>query len=116
MSDTPTQPWFLDAISLARGVAEGEWSSLELVDGYIERIERFDAAINAVVVRDFEAARDAARAADDALKAGNTAGPLHGVPMTVKDSFDVAGLPSTFGIPRAPWAQRCRRLARGGAA
>ena len=99
MPDTLPQPWFLDATSLARGLADGHWSSLELLDGFIERIERFDPAINAVVVRDFEAARECARVADATLRAGGALGPLHGVPMTVKESFDVAGLPSTFGHP-----------------
>ena len=99
MPDTLPQPWFLDATSLARGLADGHWSSLELLDGFIERIERFDSAINAVVVRDFEAARESARAADAARAGGGALGPLHGVPMTVKESFDVVGLPSTFGHP-----------------
>jgi len=99
MPDDLPQPWFLDATSLARGLADGHWSSLELLDGFIERIERFDSAINAIVVRNFEEARESARAADTARASGSALGPLHGVPMTVKESFDVAGLPSTFGHP-----------------
>ena len=76
------------------------FSSLELTDHLIARIERRDAAINAVVVRDFERAREAARAADAALARGDQR-PLLGVPMTVKESFNVAGLPTTWGIPQA---------------
>src|SRR5262249_12899075 len=63
------------------------------------RIERHDGALNAVVVRDFERARAAAEAADQALAAGRDLGPLHGVPMTIKESYDIAGLPTTWGIP-----------------
>ena len=65
----------------------------------IERIERLDRRINAVVVRDFERARDAARAADTALSRGE-AGALLGIPISVKESFNVAGLPTTWGDPR----------------
>jgi amidase len=75
-------------------------SSLELTDRLIARIERLDTRLNAVIARDFDRARDAAKAADAALSRGD-AGPLLGVPMTVKESFNVAGLPTTWGIPEA---------------
>ncbi|MDD3838898.1 MAG: amidase family protein [Phenylobacterium sp.] len=68
----------------------------ELARAAIARIERLDGPINAVVIRDFERALAAARAADQALAAGERA-PLLGVPMTVKESFGVAGLPHTWG-------------------
>ena len=58
-------------------------SALELLDHAVQRIEHFDGRINAVVVRDFERARAAARAADDLLKSGDHR-PLLGIPMTVK--------------------------------
>ena len=64
----------------------------------IARIEALDGPINAVVVRDFERARAAARAADAALARGEQR-PLLGVPMTVKEAFNVAGLPTTWGMP-----------------
>ena len=73
-------------------------SSVELVDRAIARIEALDGKLNAVVVRDFERARSAAAAADRALARGERR-PLLGVPMTVKESFNVAGLPTTFGVP-----------------
>ncbi len=73
-------------------------SSLELVDAAIARIEALDPKINAVVVRDFAAARAAARAADGALARGERR-PLLGLPMTVKEQFNVAGLPTTWGDP-----------------
>lgn len=74
-------------------------SALELTDRAIARIEALDPRINAVVVRDFERARAAARAADGALARGE-AGALLGVPVTVKESFDIAGLPTTWGDRR----------------
>lgn len=90
---------FQSASELARMIRAKQISSRELTDLYIERIERLDGAVNAVVVRDFERARQAADAADRALAAGEALGPLHGIPMTIKESYDVAGLPTTWGIP-----------------
>jgi amidase len=76
---------------------------MELTDAAISRIEGLDGPINAVVVRDFDRARDAARAADAALARGERR-PLLGVPMTVKEAHNVAGLPTTWGIPaHAGW-------------
>jgi amidase len=90
---------FESAVELARRVREKEVSSLELTDHYIDRIERLDGDLNAVVVRDFDRARDAAREADAKLAAGEASGVLHGVPMTIKDSYNVEGLPTTWGVP-----------------
>jgi amidase len=75
-------------------VRKREISALELLDHYIGRVERLDPRINAVVVRDFDRARARARALD---AQSDRAAPLFGVPMTVKESFDVAGLPTTRG-------------------
>ena len=74
-------------------------SSVELTEHYIARIEARDDAINAVVVRDFDRAREAAEDADAMLAAGAEVGPLHGVPMTIKESYDLAGQPTTWGVP-----------------
>jgi len=90
---------FRSAGELAGMIRDGETSSAELTDYYIERIERLDGDINAVVVRDFERAREAARASDARLADGQIDGPLHGVPMTIKESYDLEGLPTTWGIP-----------------
>lgn len=90
---------FLSASELARMLRSREISSRELTDLYIDRIERLDGDINAVVVRDFERGRDAADAADQALAEGRDLGPLHGVPMTIKEAYDIEGLPTTWGIP-----------------
>jgi amidase len=72
-------------------------SALELTDAAIARIEALDGPINAVVVRDFDRARDQARQVDRAVAKGADL-PLAGVPMTVKECFNVAGLPTTFGL------------------
>jgi amidase len=90
---------YTTAGELARKIRARETSAREATEMYIDRIERLDGAINAVVVRDFERARAAADAADKALAAGRPTGPLHGVPMTLKESYDIAGLPTTWGIP-----------------
>ena len=77
-----------------------EISALELTDQFIARIEALDGDLNAVPVRDFTRAREAAREADAALARGERQ-PLLGVPVTIKESYNVAGLPTTWGIPAA---------------
>lgn len=89
---------FLSAIQLASKIASGEISSRELTDHYIQRIETLDTKINAVPVRIFERAREAADAADMAVASGADIGPLHGVPMTIKESYVMQDTPSTWGL------------------
>jgi amidase len=84
------------AAQMAVALADRTVSAMELFEAAVDHIERLDGPINAVVVRDFDRARDAARAADVALARGERA-PLLGVPMTVKEAFNVAGLPTTWG-------------------
>ncbi|QQS12547.1 MAG: amidase [Rhodospirillales bacterium] len=106
---------------LMRAMAAGEIGSLELLDSLLARLERHNPAINAVVVTDIERARAYAKEADDARAKGLSWGPLHGLPMTVKECFDVAGLPTTSGAPAlkgniAPrHADAVRRLVDAGA-
>ena len=88
------------ARELAVQLAAREVSSVELVNATIARIEALDGKLNAVVVRDFENARASATEADAALAKGERK-PLLGLPMTVKEAFNVAGLPTTWGVPRA---------------
>jgi amidase len=96
---TESPEWDYGTIrDLAAALQARKVSALELTDIAIARIERLDRRINAVVVRDFARARDAARIADAALFRGEK-GALLGVPMTVKESFNIAGLPTTWGIP-----------------
>ncbi|KYH00151.1 amidase [Bradyrhizobium sp. DOA1] len=73
-------------------------SASELLEHTIARIESLDGSINAVIVRDFDRARDAARAADAVLGRGDRL-PLLGIPVTLKEPFNVAGLPTTWGFP-----------------
>jgi amidase len=82
---------------LARALAERQVSALELFEEAVRQIEAKDGPINAVVIRDFDRAREAAKAADAALAKGETR-PLLGVPMTVKESHQIAGLPCTWGL------------------
>jgi amidase len=95
----PAARWaYVSAGDLARSVVEKEISALELTDQFIARIEALDRDLNAVPVRDFARARRAAREADAALARGERL-PLLGVPVTIKESYNVAGLPTTWGIP-----------------
>lgn len=88
---------FKTAAELSALLAARKISAVELAEDTISRIERHDASINAVCVRDFARGLDAARAADAALARGETR-PLLGIPMTVKESYNVAGLPTTWGF------------------
>jgi amidase len=87
---------FMTATELAQMIRDKKISSVELTEHFIGRIEKWDGDVNAVVVRDFDSARDAARQADATLAEG---GPLHGVPMTIKEAYDIEGLPTTWGFP-----------------
>jgi amidase len=90
---------FNSATMLARAIRSGEITSLELLNLYLDRIQRYNDNINAVVALDVATARKRAAEADQALSQGQVWGPLHGVPMTVKDVFEVAGMPATSGDP-----------------
>ncbi|MGW4354858.1 amidase [Nocardia sp. NPDC004582] len=87
------------AEELAAALRAGAVTSVELTDDAIARIERDDKAINAICVPDFDRARAAARRADQARARGEDR-PLLGIPVTVKESYDIAGLPTTWGIPQ----------------
>jgi amidase len=96
MPELATSP-YRSALTMADQLDRGEVSAVELVDAAIARIERLDGPINAVVVRDFDRARDAANEADRRRAKGEK-GALLGVPMTVKESYNVAGLPTSWGF------------------
>jgi len=89
-------PSFLPAHRLAELTRSGKIGCRELLDHFIGRVERHDPKINAVVVRDFDRARERAKALDNQP---DKSAPLFGVPMTVKESFNIAGLPTTWGVP-----------------
>jgi amidase len=89
----------LSARDLADRIRRREVSSREALDHLLDRVARLDGPVNCVVTIDAERARREADAADQALAAGNVAGPLHGVPITIKDSFSTAGMRTTSGAP-----------------
>lgn len=112
---------FADASSLARKIQNKEVSAVELLDHYLARVEKYNPQINAIICDQSDKARQRAGEADAALARGESWGPLHGVPMTVKESYDIAGLPSTWGNPAMAQnianadAVACTRLQEAGA-
>jgi amidase len=86
---------FQSATDAAQALSRKELSSRELTELLLARIEAVNPALNAVVELRREAALQEAVAADEATARGDVAGPLHGVPMTIKDSFNVAELHTT---------------------
>ena len=78
---------------------DGRITARALLELYLDRVERFNPALNAIIVFDREGALAQADAADEALAQGRVLGPLHGLPMTVKESFNFIGLPTTWGLP-----------------
>lgn len=89
---------FQTAEELVAALRAGAVTSVELTDEAIARIERDDGVINAICVPDFDRARAAAHRADQARAHGEDR-PLLGIPVTVKESYDIAGLPTTWGMP-----------------
>jgi len=117
MTDIATSPAHVQAAAIAKG----EISSRELLDVFLDRIQRLGQPVNAVVTIEAERARAEARAADDARAKGTSFGPLHGLPMTIKDAIEVGGMRSTGGaveladhVP-AEDAPAVARLRRAGA-
>ena len=88
---------FESALSLATAIRSKQISCVEVMDAHLEQIARINTPLNALVHVCADTARQQASAADDALAGGNASGPFHGVPMTVKDAWELAGAPSTGG-------------------
>src|ERR1700704_3695777 len=93
-----TAPHFRSAKQLASDIRRRKIGCLEALHLFLAGVDRFNPQLNAIVASDVEAARRRARQADAALRKGKVWGPLHGVPMTVKESYDVAGMPTTWGL------------------
>lgn len=114
---------FADATSLAAQLRAGKVGSEELLEHYVARVEKYNPDINALVCQQLDKARARAKAADKARAKGKEGlwGPLHGLPMTVKESFNIAGLPTTWGLPEfksnipSEDAVACQRLQNAGA-
>lgn len=93
-----TQIVHLSASALTARIRAGEITSSELLELYLSRIEELNPKINAVVTMDIEGARQQAEKADKALARGESLGPLHGLPITIKDGFETAGMRTTSGV------------------
>ena len=86
------------AAELAHMIAHREITSVEAVDAHIARIEDINRALNAVVWKRYAEAREEAHRADEAVARGDALGTLHGVPITIKEAFALAGSPATYGL------------------
>ncbi len=90
---------FQSASALASLIRRRKIGCAELLELYLARVEKYNPALNAIIATDLEGARKRARAADRTLARKKPWGPLHGVPMTIKESYDVVGMPTTWGVP-----------------
>ena len=110
---------FRTLAGLSRGLADGEFSSVELTAHYLERIDSMNPSLNAFRLPTPERAMAAAEAADKLQARGQTRGPLHGLPYAAKDLYDVAGLPTSAGariLENAVAAADCHTVAQLGRA
>src|SRR5712691_6451892 len=90
---------FATAEQLATAVRTKQISATELLEVTLQQIDRHNPTLNAIVWDCREQARDRARHADEALAKGKAVGALHGVPVTIKESFAYQGSPNTWGVP-----------------
>jgi amidase len=90
---------FKSAVELAELIRTRKISASELLEHFLARVAKYNPKLNAIIWMDADRARERAKAADAALAKGEVWGPLHGVPMTIKESYTVAGSPTTWGLP-----------------
>ena len=90
---------FAGAAQIAADIREKKTRARDVLEAYLERVERFNPALNAIIVSDFAGARKRADDLDAKAARGEWQGPLHGVPMTIKESYNVVGMPTTWGVP-----------------
>ena len=108
------------ATEIAAMIRARKTTAADVLEHFLARIDKFNPSLNAIIWEDRDRARVRAKAADAALAAGEVWGPLHGVPMTIKESYDVAGSPTTWGDPElkgniaAESALSVQRLERAG--
>ncbi|MGY9072790.1 MAG: amidase [Acidimicrobiales bacterium] len=91
--------WQLSAVDGARGIRDGEFSSSELTTSVVDRVRATNGHLNSITIDLTELALAEAETADAAVARGDELGPLHGVPATIKENVDMAGLPNTNGVP-----------------
>ena len=89
----------LSAVEIAAAIRAGKTTAVEQLETAFARVDALNPRLNAVIWQDREGAFATARACDEETARGQSRGPLHGVPITVKESFDLAGSPTTWGIP-----------------
>ena len=94
-----TELWKLGALELAEKIRAKDVSSREVLDAHLDRVEQVNPSLNAVVRVLADEARAAADRADAATTAGTASGVFHGVPISVKENIDLAGTPTTQGLP-----------------
>lgn len=90
---------FSSTVELAAAIANRKISAVEALDAHLAQIDSHNEAVNAVISLDREGARERAKKADQAQARGETLGPLHGVPFTLKDTHETAGMKTTVGFP-----------------
>lgn len=90
------------ASAMSEAMARGDISAVELMTAHFDRVDQINPQVNAVIWQDRDAAMAQAKACDEDRAKGKLRGPLHGIPITVKESFDLAGSPTTWGNP--DWA------------
>jgi amidase len=98
-NDMTTPLHYKSAHELAADIKAKEISAVELLRYFVERVEKYNPKLNAIIWMDVERALERAQEADAALARGEVWGPLHGVPLSIKESYQVAGSPTTRGIP-----------------
>ncbi len=91
---------FKSARDQAIALRKREVTATELLEAHFQQIDKFNSDINAVIWQDREAAKATAWEVDKETAKGQFRGPLHGVPVTVKESFDLTGAPTTWGDPK----------------
>src|SRR5881394_3026008 len=88
---------YKSATELASLIRRKKIGALELLDHFLVRIDKYNPKLNAIIRLDKDKARKRAKTADAALKKGKRLGPLHGVPMTIKESYQIEISPTTWG-------------------
>jgi aspartyl-tRNA(Asn)/glutamyl-tRNA(Gln) amidotransferase subunit A len=117
----PSELAFQSIAALAPCLEAGDLSPVEVTEAVLSRIEQYDTQLRAYITVMADSARHAARAAEAAIQAGNYLGPLHGIPIAIKDLYATRGVRTTFGSPLfADWvpdydAAVVERLKRAGA-
>src|SRR5712692_9313022 len=101
-NSVPIMDAFASALTMLTALQAGQVSAAELLELYTQRIARYNPQVNAIVIPNEEQAHRQAVEADAAYARGESLGALHGLPLTIKDSIEVAGLRTTAALPHAP--------------